>query len=225
MVGPSINACNCQGPFRSNAAGSAEGRNCRWVAGSESERSEIGGFDDEFSASIGWMYRSKSHIAPDIAASYHSLTGSNSPLPSDELANQTYSVVINDLGNDGDLASGRSIVDKDDSANFDESLESGWLLRLYRLVWVCLRRGDRGIVGRPPARCQAESKSQVTSLESSLSYPSALVSSFQSCAHRHCPLDSSLVDVLIFFQSILDLPFLTSISLPPDSTVTDSDTA
>ena len=42
----------------------------------------------------------------------------------------TYSVVINDLGDNSDVTGRRSIVDEDDSADFDESLESGWLLGL-----------------------------------------------------------------------------------------------
>lgn len=43
---------------------------------------------------------------------------------------QTHPVVIDDLGDDGELPCGRPIVDEDDSADFDESLEGGWLLGL-----------------------------------------------------------------------------------------------
>lgn len=42
----------------------------------------------------------------------------------------TYSVVINDLGDNGNVTSGRSVVDENNSADLDESLESGWLLGL-----------------------------------------------------------------------------------------------
>jgi hypothetical protein len=38
--------------------------------------------------------------------------------------------VVDDLGDNGDVTSGRSVVNKDDSADFDESLEGGWLLGL-----------------------------------------------------------------------------------------------
>jgi hypothetical protein len=38
--------------------------------------------------------------------------------------------VVNDFGNDGELSGERSIVDEDDSADFDESLESGRSLNL-----------------------------------------------------------------------------------------------
>jgi hypothetical protein len=33
--------------------------------------------------------------------------------------------VVNDLGNDGELASGRPIVDENDTADLNESLEGG----------------------------------------------------------------------------------------------------
>jgi len=42
----------------------------------------------------------------------------------------THSVVVDDLGDNGNVTSGRSVVNKDDSADFDESLEGGWLLGL-----------------------------------------------------------------------------------------------
>jgi len=42
----------------------------------------------------------------------------------------TYSVVINDLGDNGNVTSGRSVVDENNSTDLDESLESGWLLGL-----------------------------------------------------------------------------------------------
>jgi hypothetical protein len=38
--------------------------------------------------------------------------------------------VVDDLGNDSEFACGRSLVDENDTADFDESLESGWLLDL-----------------------------------------------------------------------------------------------
>ena len=38
--------------------------------------------------------------------------------------------MVDDLGDNGDVTSGRSVVDEDDSADFDESLEGGWLLGL-----------------------------------------------------------------------------------------------
>jgi len=38
--------------------------------------------------------------------------------------------VINDLGDNSDVTGRRSVVDEDNSADFDESLESGWLLGL-----------------------------------------------------------------------------------------------
>ena len=44
----------------------------------------------------------------------------------------THSVVVNDLGNDGELSGERSVVDEDDSADFDESLEGGRSLNLNR---------------------------------------------------------------------------------------------
>ena len=46
------------------------------------------------------------------------------------LALWTHSVVINDLGNDGELSGEGSVVDEDDSADFDESLEGGRSLNL-----------------------------------------------------------------------------------------------
>jgi hypothetical protein len=42
----------------------------------------------------------------------------------------THSVVVDDLGDNGNVTSGRSVVNEDDSADFDESLEGGWLLGL-----------------------------------------------------------------------------------------------
>jgi hypothetical protein len=42
----------------------------------------------------------------------------------------TYSVVVNDLGDNGNVTGGRSVVDENDSADLDESLEGGWLLGL-----------------------------------------------------------------------------------------------
>lgn len=39
--------------------------------------------------------------------------------------------MVNDFGNDGELSGERSIVDEDDSADFDESLEGGRSLNLY----------------------------------------------------------------------------------------------
>lgn len=55
----------------------------------------------------------------------------------------THSVVVDDLGDNGNVTGGRTVVDENDSADFDESLESGWLLRLdvsEVRVWlfVCL---------------------------------------------------------------------------------------
>jgi hypothetical protein len=38
--------------------------------------------------------------------------------------------VVNDLGDNGNVTGGRSVVDENDSADLDESLEGGWLLRL-----------------------------------------------------------------------------------------------
>jgi hypothetical protein len=35
----------------------------------------------------------------------------------------THSVVVDDLGNDGEVSCGRTVVDKNDSADLDESLE------------------------------------------------------------------------------------------------------
>jgi hypothetical protein len=55
----------------------------------------------------------------------------------------THSVVVDDLGDNGNVTSGRSVVNKDDSADFDESLEGGWLLGLdvsSGCLWMC----DRG---------------------------------------------------------------------------------
>lgn len=45
---------------------------------------------------------------------------------------ETHSVVVNDLGNDGELSGERSVVDEDDSADLDESLEGGRSLNLFR---------------------------------------------------------------------------------------------
>ena len=42
----------------------------------------------------------------------------------------THSVVINDLGNDGELSGEGTVVDENDSADFDESLEGGRSLNL-----------------------------------------------------------------------------------------------
>jgi len=38
--------------------------------------------------------------------------------------------VVNDLGDDGELASGRTVVDEDDATDLDESLEGGGSLSL-----------------------------------------------------------------------------------------------
>lgn len=48
------------------------------------------------------------------------------PIPiADAIVIMTYSVVINDLGDNGNVTSGRSVVDENNSADLDESLESG----------------------------------------------------------------------------------------------------
>lgn len=52
---------------------------------------------------------------------------------------QTNPVVVDDLGDDGELAGGRALVDEDDSADLDESLEGGWLLLLRVSVLLVLR--------------------------------------------------------------------------------------
>jgi hypothetical protein len=62
----------------------------------------------------------------------------------------THSVVVDDLGDNGNVTSGRSVVNKDDSADFDESLEGGWLLGLNvssgsGCLWMC----DRGRAASP----------------------------------------------------------------------------
>lgn len=41
-------------------------------------------------------------------------------------------VVVNDLGNDGELASRRTVVDEDNAADLDEALEGGRSLNLQR---------------------------------------------------------------------------------------------
>ena len=43
---------------------------------------------------------------------------------------QAHPVVVNDLGDDGELASGRTVVDEDDATDLDESLEGGGSLSL-----------------------------------------------------------------------------------------------
>ena len=50
--------------------------------------------------------------------------------PNARIANTTNPVVVNDLGNDGELASGRAVVDENDTADLDETLEHGGLLGL-----------------------------------------------------------------------------------------------
>jgi hypothetical protein len=58
----------------------------------------------------------------------------------------THSVVVDDLGDNGNVTSGRSVVNKDDSADFDESLEGGWLLGLdVSCVQVCVDRGRAAV--------------------------------------------------------------------------------
>ena len=52
---------------------------------------------------------------------------------------KTNPVVVDDLGDDGELAGGRALVDEDDSADLDESLEGGWLLLLRVSVLLMLR--------------------------------------------------------------------------------------
>jgi hypothetical protein len=61
--------------------------------------------------------------------------------------------VVDDLGDNGNVTGGRTVVDENDSADFDESLESGWLLRLEVSevrVWlfVCLA-GPSSLVSSP----------------------------------------------------------------------------
>ena len=65
-------------------------------------------------------------VPSSTTLSYTSYTDRS--LPNGDFA--TYSVVINDLGDNGNVTSGRSVVDENNSADLDESLESGRLLGL-----------------------------------------------------------------------------------------------
>ena len=44
------------------------------------------------------------------------------------MGTKTYPVVVNDLGDDGELASRGTFVDKNDTADLDEAFEGGWLV-------------------------------------------------------------------------------------------------
>lgn len=55
-------------------------------------------------------------------------------------------VVVNDLGNDGELAGRGTVVDEDDTADLDKALESGGLLLRLRML-APLPRNNRGLVG------------------------------------------------------------------------------